>query len=174
MPIRQRDRTSILMSTIARMTRVRFDQRARALGLTRPQWQALNCIIFSEGATLTEVAEAIEVEPITAGRLIDGLEAMGLVERRLNAADRRLRPLHLTPAAQKVIAQLRRLSDETEAELYDGVSSADMDMLERVLAAIHRNMAAVLDKDRPKPATSRARQADQDAPVELNKRRIGI
>jgi DNA-binding MarR family transcriptional regulator len=173
MMIRQRDRTSILISTIARMTRVRFDQQARALGLTRPQWQALNCIIFCEGATLTEVAEAIEVEPITAGRLIDGLEAMGLVERRVNAADRRIRPLHLTPGAQPIIAQLRRLSDETEAELYDGVSSADMDTLERVLAAIHRNIAATLEKDRRKPATTRARQADQDLPVELQKRRIG-
>jgi hypothetical protein len=48
-----------------------------------------------------------------------------------------------------------------------------MDTLERVLAAIHRNIAATLEKDRPKPATTRARQADHDLPVELQKRRIG-
>jgi len=161
MPFKQRDRTSILTATIARMTRVRFDQRARALGLTRPQWQTLNCIIFCEGATLTQIAEIIETEAITASRLADGLEAMGLVERRLDASDRRVRLIHLTPAAHPMIRQMRVLSDETEAELYAGVSSDDMDSLERILTAVHGNLSKSLNKAGPRAGAALQRVARQ-------------
>ena len=163
----QRDRVSILTATVARLTRVRFDQRARPLGLTRPQWQTLTCILFYEGSTVSQVAEMIEVEAITAGRLIDGLESMKLVERRLNAGDRRLRHIHLTPSAKPLIVQLRTLSTETEAELYTGLSDSDLDTLERLLNRVRTNLSSSLGRDRH--TVSEVPRHGEGAPMDVRK-----
>ncbi len=163
-----RDRVSILTATVARLTRVRFDQRARPLGLTRPQWQTLTCIFFYEGSTVSQIADMIEVEAITAGRLIDGLEALNLIERRLNPSDRRLRHIHLTPSAEPLMSQLRTLSTETESELYDGLSEGDLAKLETLLGQVRLNLSRSLGRDR-RVMEDTGRQTEQ-APVGARKK----
>ena len=70
------------MHDVARLMRVAYDRRARALGLTRSQWWVLNHLYFNEGITQSELADVLDVEKPTLGRLLDRLEAKGWVERR--------------------------------------------------------------------------------------------
>src|SRR5215469_2461661 len=87
----------VLLSLVARLIRTRADARARTYGMTRAQWMILVHLERQPGMSQNELAAHIEVEPITIGRLVDRLEARGFLERRADAADRRVWRLHLTP-----------------------------------------------------------------------------
>ena len=80
---------------VARLMRTRFDRWARTYGMTRAQGVILARLSRQPGMAQNEMAGLCEVEPITVGRLVDRLEARGLLERRLDPADRRIRRLHL-------------------------------------------------------------------------------
>ena len=88
-----------ILNDTARLLRKRFEQRARHLGLTRAQWQVLSYLARNEGIQQSALAEILEVEPITLGRILDRLEAAGLIQRRRHAADRRIWRLHLAAAS---------------------------------------------------------------------------
>src|SRR5256885_3027027 len=83
-----------LISDVARLMRTAFDRRVRKLGLTRSQWLVINRLYRKPGATQSELAEMLEVEKATAGRMVDRMEKKGWVVRRPDAADRRVNPLH--------------------------------------------------------------------------------
>ena len=87
-------RFGFLLHDIARLMRKRFDARARESGLTRAQWQVLAFLRVREGVNQAALAEALDLEPITVGRLIDRMEEAGWVERRPDAGDRRAEPGH--------------------------------------------------------------------------------
>jgi DNA-binding MarR family transcriptional regulator len=106
----------ILLHDVARMLRTRFDQYARVRGLTRAQAIILARLSRQPGLSQNEMASICEVEPITVGRLIDRLEARGLVERRADPSDRRIRRLHLLPAAEPIVAEIDAYRLELNAE----------------------------------------------------------
>ncbi len=75
--------------TLARLIRTEVDKRARMHGMTRAQWGILIRLEKQPGLLQKELAECLEVEPITVARLIDRLESRGMVERRPDPTDRR-------------------------------------------------------------------------------------
>jgi DNA-binding MarR family transcriptional regulator len=84
---------------VARLIRVEANKRARRHGMTRAQWALLMRLARNPGLSQKEIADLLEVEPISVARLVDRMEAAGLVERRADADDRRIWRLHLRPAA---------------------------------------------------------------------------
>ena len=130
-----------ILNDTARLLRKRFEQRARHLGLTRAQWQALAYLARNEGIQQSALAEILELEPITLGRILDRLEAAELVERRRHAADRRVWLLHLKPKAHALMADMFDIGDATRAEALAGVSEADRATLTRILIAMKANLA---------------------------------
>lgn len=95
-----------LLHDVARLLRYEADRRASAHGMTRAQWIILFWLERQPGLSQKELAEILEVEPITVARLIDRLEARGMVERRADARDRRIWRLHLLPASATVLEEL--------------------------------------------------------------------
>jgi DNA-binding MarR family transcriptional regulator len=92
--------------TLARLIRTEADKRARAHGMTRAQWTILLNLEREPGLLQKELAEVLEVEPITVARLVDRLEARGMVERRGDPTDRRCWRLHLTDASRPLMAEI--------------------------------------------------------------------
>ncbi|HEV2560676.1 MAG TPA: MarR family transcriptional regulator [Rhizomicrobium sp.] len=123
----------VILHDVARQLRTRFDQRARARGMTRAQWLILARLSRQPGLSQNEMAAICEVEPISVGRLIDRLEARGLVERRADPADRRIRRLHLLPAAQPILEEINCYRDALNSELVEdldpGLRAALVDTL---------------------------------------------
>jgi DNA-binding MarR family transcriptional regulator len=115
----------ILLHDVARILRTRSDQRARAHGMTRAQWVILVRLERQPGISQNELANICEVEPITIGRLIDRLEVHGLVERRADPKDRRVRRLHLLPAAEPILKEIAAYRDTINEEIVDGLTEAD-------------------------------------------------
>ena len=95
-----------LLHDVARLLRYEADRRAGAHAMTRAQWIILFWLERQPGLSQKELAEILEVEPITVARLIDRLEARAMVERRADARDRRIWRLHLLPASAPVLEEL--------------------------------------------------------------------
>ena len=95
-----------LLNDVGRMLRTEADRRARAHGMSRAGWVILGRLERQPGLSQKELAEILEVEPITVARLVDRLQASGLLERRPDPADRRIWRLHLLPAATPVLDEL--------------------------------------------------------------------
>jgi len=118
---------------VARLMRTRFDRWARAYGMTRAQGIILARLARMPGMTQNEMAAVCEVEPITVGRLVDRLEARGLLERRLDPSDRRIRRLHLLPAAEPILQEIRRYKDELFNDITAGLDEATVDLVTAAL-----------------------------------------
>lgn len=118
---------------VARLMRTRFDRWARTYGMTRAQGVILARLSRQPGMTQNEMAGLCEVEPITVGRLVDRLEARGLLERRLDPADRRIRRLHLLPAAEPILAEIHRYKIDLFRELTDGLDEETIETVTRAL-----------------------------------------
>lgn len=97
-----------LLNDVGRLLRVEADCRARANGMTRAQWVILLWLDREPGLSQKELADLLEVEPITVARLVDRLEARGMVERRADQRDRRIWRLHLLPAAAPILAGIEQ------------------------------------------------------------------
>jgi MarR family transcriptional regulator, transcriptional regulator for hemolysin len=129
-----------LLHDVARLLRKRFEQRARSLGLTRAQWQVLVFLAQNEGIHQSGLADILEMEPITLLRIVDKLEARGLVERRRHATDRRIWLLYLCEAAHPLLEELREYGAVTRGEALFGVSEADQDRLFAMLTLMKSNL----------------------------------
>ncbi len=105
----------------ARLLRVEAGRRARARGLARGEFAALAVLARAPGLTQRELAQRLDVEPITVARLLDRLEVRGLVERRPDPRDRRVWRLHPGPDAgpltAAVTAEMADLSRQLTAEM---------------------------------------------------------
>lgn len=139
------DNIGFLLSDTARLIRRRFDERARAIGITRPQWRVLLLLIRQEGATQGALADLLEVEPITLCRMIDRLEEAGHVERRRDPADRRAWNIYLTDRARPLLDRLRAIADDLFEDGLSGLDSAQRAALNDSLALIRSNLS--LSKD---------------------------
>ncbi len=131
-----------LVNDVSRLMRTRFDSRARDLGLTRPQWRVLVFLARSEGINQSGLAEIIEVERMTLGRMIDRLEAANLVERRPDVSDRRVHRLYLSDKARPLLDEMVVLANELHDEALDGLSDDDRNTLRSLLTVIKNNLSA--------------------------------
>src|SRR6266849_1444005 len=129
-----------LLHEVARLLKRRFERHARGSGLTRSQWQVLAYLSLHEGINQSGLAELLEIELITLGRIVDKLQIFELVERRPDPSDRRGWLLHLTPAARPKLTLLHRLGVVTRGEALAGVPDADIEHLLKTLQALKANL----------------------------------
>jgi len=134
----------MLLHDLARHLRLDADRRASAYGLTRAQWFILSRLEIRPGLSQKELAEIIEVEPITVGRLIDRLEAGGMVERRADPDDRRIWRLHLLPAAFPVLRELHAEREDMLEMVGQGIDHAMLETVKNGLARMKANVVADL------------------------------
>lgn len=130
-----------MLADVARLMRRTFDERARSIGVTRPQWQVLTMLGRNEGSNQGNLAELLVVEPITLCRMVDRLQEAGLVERRPDPADRRAWRLFLTPKARGLLEDLRPLGEQLIDMAFDGISQAERDHLSLTLDRIRQNLS---------------------------------
>lgn len=133
----------------ARLLSKRYDQRAKALGLTRAQIQLLAYLVYHEGINQTGLADLIEIEPISLARLIDRMEQAGWVERRPDPRDRRAWLLFITEKAKPVFAEMIEIGREVRAEALAGFSDDEREQVMELLLRVRRNLSDKGGEDAP-------------------------
>src|SRR6476646_7148419 len=121
---------AISIVDVARMLKTYADQRARQFGISRAQWTVLFRLDRFEGLKQSELAELLDLQPISLTRLLDRLAANGLIQRQPDPNDRRANRLYLTPAARPLLEQLGKLGADLMETVLEGV---DRKTVERML-----------------------------------------
>jgi DNA-binding MarR family transcriptional regulator len=125
----------------ARLIRREANKRAAVLGATKAQWRVLAWLKrMGDGARQIDLADGLDVEPITLCRMIDRLEEAGLVERRRDESDRRAWRIHLTGTAAPMLAKLEAMGIAFNADMLAGISKADRETVLRVLGQMRDNL----------------------------------
>jgi len=130
----------------ARMLKTYADQRARQFGISRAQWTVLVRLQRCEGLKQSELADMLELQPISLTRLLDRLERNGLIERRADPNDRRANRLHLTPAARPLLKRLGALGDDLMETVLQNVGAAAQEQLLRNLNVMKGNLRAAISR----------------------------
>jgi DNA-binding MarR family transcriptional regulator len=118
----------------AHVLRKAFDRLAVGLGVTRAQWKVLFRLTRTPGLRQVELAEMLELEPITLCRIVDRLEEARLVERVRDPDDRRAWRLHVTAEAQPLVEKLQSIGAELVEHAFSGIDPKDIEITRRVLA----------------------------------------
>jgi DNA-binding MarR family transcriptional regulator len=138
-----------LISDVSRLLRRVYDRRVEPLGLTRAQWRVLVHLYRREGVSQTALAQILEIEKPTLGKLIDRLERKGWVERRIEDRDQRARRLVITDQARSMIDQMEALAEAVHADALDGVTDDETVRLHHTLLAVKANLVHLLNGTRP-------------------------
>ncbi len=131
------------LGTTDRMWRRLLDERLRGAGQTHPRWRVLAWARLVPGIKQTDLAARMSISGPTLVRILDGLAAQGMIERRDDPQDRRVKEIHLTPEAEPVV---QRISEEVRAirdAVLDGVSEDEMRYCLGILARIRARVQAM-------------------------------
>jgi DNA-binding MarR family transcriptional regulator len=128
------------LGELHRLIRAYADKEAGRFGITRAQWAVLAKVERSEGMKQTELAELLEMQPITLTRLIDKLCDAGWIERRSDATDRRVNRLYLRKAGRALLGKMSGLKSELTATALEGINPADAHRLLTQLEQIKENV----------------------------------
>ena len=141
------------LGEVQRLMRAYADKEAARYGITRAQWAVLAKLERSEGMKQTELAEQLEMQPITLTRLIDKLCDNGWIERRGDESDRRVNRLYLKKAARPLLGKLAGLKSEITSAALEGIGPTDAERLVSQLESIKenvRNALQTIDAQLPK------------------------
>ena len=128
-----------LISDVARLMRKNFDSRVKEIGLTRSQWWLLNHLFRADGITQAELAETLEIERSSTGKLLDSLELKGWIKRVVDKRDRRSKRVFLTKEVEPIIKKMRGIAKKVR-EVSLGKLSSQQDDFVDVLIEIKNNL----------------------------------
>jgi len=130
-----------ILNDVARLLRTAFDRRVKSLGLTRSQGWVLNHLFRNDGVTQSELADILQVEKATLGRLLDRLEAKGWVRREGHADDRRAKRVFLTEEVEPGLKAMRAAAADLRRDALAGLSAEDQTRFVDALLAIKANLS---------------------------------
>jgi len=130
---------------VARLLKTYADQRARQFGISRAQWAVLIRIERTEGLKQSELAELLDLQPISLTRLLDRLADNGLIERRADPNDRRANRLFLTPAAKPLLGRLSELGADMMETVLDGLDDRSIERMLKQLVALKDNLRRAIN-----------------------------
>lgn len=133
MPLSEGRYLAFLIVDAARLQRTVFDRRVRKLGFTRTQWLVLRRLGEQPGVSQSELADMLEVERATAGRLIDKLEENGWIERRADDDDRRINRIYLTKKGRSVHGIIGPIAEAMVEEELSDLSKKEREVLTDLL-----------------------------------------
>ena len=132
----------------AHLRRQLFDARLKPFGITAVQWWVLGRLTRAPdtGLTQTQLARALESGKVSVGAMLGRLEALGLIERRDDADDKRIRRIFLTDSGYAAIERISAVAQGIDRALLDGIDEPEMERTIDTLGAIKSNLQRLLDQ----------------------------
>jgi DNA-binding MarR family transcriptional regulator len=140
-------RIGVLVHDVARMRKTIFDQAVREMGITRAQWWALANLSRhkAEGMSQSELARVLDVGKPTMGGLIDRLMEKGMVERRSEGDDRRVKYVYITEHGYDLIYYMSPIAASLNTVFLEGIDDKDIQVAEAVLQQLKKNLQKLLE-----------------------------
>ena len=143
MPLTDQHRFGMQLAQMSRGWRAELDRRLAGLGLSQARWLVLlHLARFDEAPTQRELAQSVGVEGPTLARLLDSLEAQGLVQRHAVVEDRRAKKIILSETARPLIAQIEAIATSLRQELFVGITEEE----QRICMRVHKRILENLEK----------------------------
>ena len=149
MPLSEGRYLAFLLVDAARLQRTVFDRRVRKLGFTRTQWLVLRRLDEQPGVSQSELADMLEVERATAGRLIDKLEEYGWLERRPDGSDRRINRIFMTELGRKIHDRIGPIAEAMVEEELSGLTRQEREQLTDLLLNVKRRLQEMASENEP-------------------------
>ncbi len=141
-------RLGFLLHDVSRLRRNIVDRAVKPLSVTRSQWWVLAFLSRQDGMSQVELASDLDLGKVALGGLIDRLELNGLVERRADDSDRRIKHVFLTPKGSDLIKLIRESVRGVEKEMLYDIKVDDLNTVIGVLRSMKRNLLDLLGSDR--------------------------
>jgi DNA-binding MarR family transcriptional regulator len=129
-----------ILHDVARLMRTAYDRRMKALGLTRSQWWVLTHLYRNDGVTQSELADILEIEKPTLGRLLDRLASNGWIRREEHAQDRRAKRVCLTEEVKPAMKAMREAAAELRRDALAGLTPEQQTQFVDTLIAVKANL----------------------------------
>lgn len=130
-----------------RLLRRRFDLVTQPHGLTMPQWRALWQLYQQDGLSQTELAGRIDTDPMTVSGLMERLEAKGLVDRRPDPRDSRVKTVLITESARQLVGDLKAQMEQAQRDAFVGISDDERQVMMQALEKLRGNLAAATHEE---------------------------
>ena len=127
---------AFILHDVARLLRTTFDRRVKWLGLTRSQWWVLNHLFRNNGMNQSDIADLLEIERATLGRLLDRREVKGWVRREADAGDRRAKRVFLTDEVEPALKAMRSAAADLRRDALAGLSTEEQERFVDTLIAV--------------------------------------
>ena len=148
------DNMGFLIGDISRLIRRTFDQRAKEIGVTRPQWRVLTWLKRHEGINQSALADKLELDAMTLCRMVDRLQDAKLVERRPDPADRRAWQLFMTSKGSALSNQLEPIGEQLLQDALADMPDRDREHLQLLLELFRSNLQAIDEIDAKRKQTA--------------------
>lgn len=133
-------RLGTAVGDVSRLWRVALDRALKPLGVTRSQYSVISFLSHRDGMTQTALASDLELTKVAVGGLLARMESAGLVERRADATDARVRRVYLTRKGASMIDRIRKLADPIEAEMLAPIGDEALESTLQTLTAIRQRL----------------------------------
>ncbi|MCA1368937.1 MarR family transcriptional regulator [Bradyrhizobium sp. BRP14] len=136
------DTIGMLLTDVSRLLRGAFDRKVNAmeLGITPGEARALIQVAVTEGIKQAEIATRMGIEPMTLSAYLDRLEALGLVARVPDPADRRAKNVIVTDKADPLLAELMTGLREMMTAYTDGLGDEGRELMRNSLRILRDNL----------------------------------
>ncbi len=130
------ERTGYLLSRVVSIMQTGFDRKLKKFGVTRAQWRVITSLDGGDIRTAADFARIWYLDATAVTRLVDRLEAKGLVKRTPSLADRRVNELELTQMAKELVPEMRKEADANHDEIFGGLSLEELNSFRKTLKKI--------------------------------------
>jgi DNA-binding MarR family transcriptional regulator len=142
-------RFGFLIQDVSRFRRVVIDRVLKPLGATRSQWSVLSCLSRRDGMTQTALAADLDLTKVAVGGLLERMEATGLIERRAEDLDARMRRVYLARGGTRLIKELRSQIKHFELEALENLSDAELASTFASLRKMKKTLLRMLAEEAP-------------------------
>lgn len=148
--LRYKDAISSILR-VMRLHRSVVEKRVGELGIHRTQYMLLNYLSNSEGApSQKQIAQSFDVTPAAIATSLKKMEKNGLIERKSDEADNRIKVITVSEKGRELLEKTRMLFNQINDAMFDGVTEAEYAEMKRIFTLMTDNLLNIGAVDEPK------------------------
>ena len=122
-----------------------LNKKLSEIGLSLPQHEILMATFFQPGATQKQIADSLLAVKSNLSMHINNLEEKGLIKRKTDEADSRIKRLWLTANAEQLVSQSFEIQNSIVSSMVGSVSSAELELIEELMNRVDSVLDQIIE-----------------------------